>query len=94
MQNIKSREIFSTSGLINTVKTGLNGVFEILNDKLNGGSTNTDIELLKLYFYYLFRIFNEVDDKCLYNNEVKVKINEVLYLLSKNKMNFSIFKED
>ncbi len=49
MQNIKSREIFSPSGLINTVKTGFNGVLDILSDKIRGQSANADIELLKLY---------------------------------------------
>jgi hypothetical protein len=48
LQNIKSREIFSTNGLIKTVKTGINGFYEILSDKLNAGSTNTDLELIKL----------------------------------------------
>jgi hypothetical protein len=48
MQNIKNREIFSTSGLINTVKTGFNGVIEILNDKINADASNPDIDLIKL----------------------------------------------
>jgi hypothetical protein len=48
LQNIKTREIFSPSGLINTVKNGFNGVMGILNERLNAQSANPDLELLKL----------------------------------------------
>ena len=48
MKSIRNREVFSTSNLIQTFKSGISSFIDLINEKINGTVTSPDIQLVKL----------------------------------------------
>ena len=48
MKSIRNREVFSTSNLIHTFKSGISSFIDLINEKINGTVTSPDIQLVKL----------------------------------------------